>query len=115
MIIFVAIGGAIGAVARWMITIYITKKMPFPAATPIINILGSLSAGFLLQVLFTEQVYLFLIVGFLGAFTTFSTLQLEGIKIIKNGETVKGLIYMNGILLISVAAAGVGFLLSTLI
>ncbi len=83
-ILSVAVGGAFGAMARYLINIspmaILFEKFPFP--TFFINITGSFLIGFLLVLLtdkFTmnDNLRLAVLVGFLGAFTTFSTFELE--------------------------------------
>ena len=79
-----AIGGAIGAVLRHLINISplssIFEKFPLP--TFVINVIGSFFIGFLL-IFFTDKVAvshllrMMIVVGLLGAFTTFSTFELE--------------------------------------
>lgn len=89
-ILYVAIGGAFGAVARYLINISplatLFEKFPFP--TFFINITGSFLIGFLL-ILLTDKIQvsdnlrMAVIVGFLGAFTTFSTFEIEIYGLIK--------------------------------
>jgi CrcB protein len=80
----VAVGGAFGAVARHLINISplanVFQNFPFP--TFVINVSGSFLIGFLLILLtdrfeVSEAVRMATIVGFLGAFTTFSTFEME--------------------------------------
>ncbi len=89
-ILLVAIGGAFGAVARYLITISplanIFEKFPFP--TFIINIVGSFFIGFLFVMLsdkfmINENFRIAVTVGFLGAFTTFSTFELEIVSLVR--------------------------------
>lgn len=109
-ILAVAAGGALGSVARYLINISplasVLEKFPFP--TFLINIVGSFLIGFFLIVLTdrfetSEVLRLAIIVGFLGAFTTFSTFEMEIYGLLKEGETITAFAY----LLLSVV---VGFL-----
>lgn len=88
----VAIGGAAGAVARHLINISplasVFQKFPLP--TFVINVSGSFLIGFLVfffadKVQVSESVRIAVIVGFLGAFTTFSTFEMEVYGLIKDG------------------------------
>jgi len=91
----VAIGGALGAVARYGLGIWISNKWvhSFPLHTFLINILGALTLGFLNTVLLDKltlspEIRIALTVGFLGAFTTFSTFGYEVITLIKDGNII---------------------------
>jgi len=100
-IISVAVGGSVGAVARYLINISplagIFGKFPLP--TFVINIVGSFLIGFLMIVLAdrfdaNENLRMLLIVGFLGAFTTFSTFELEIFELVRERELVTGFLYL---------------------
>jgi len=92
-ILSVAFGGAFGAVARYLINISPMHNWlkPFPFPTFFINVTGSFLIGFLL-VLFVDKFQLSenwrlaIIVGFLGAFTTFSTFELETWELVKENQ-----------------------------
>ncbi len=96
---WVAAGGAIGAVARYGMGMWlINLSKIFPFATLIVNITGS----FLLALLFAtqyqqaepnQQLWLFLGVGVLGAFTTFSTFSLDVVLLAQQGDYIKALVY----------------------
>jgi CrcB protein len=97
----VAVGGALGAVARHLINISplanVFQKFPLP--TFLINISGSFLIGFLLIVLtdkvqVSEALRMAVIVGFLGAFTTFSTFEMEIYGLMKNGNLFLTSIYL---------------------
>jgi len=112
-ILSVAVGGAFGATARYLINISplanLFEKFPFP--TFFINITGSFLIGFLL-ILFTdkfptnENLRLAMTVGFLGAFTTFSTFELEVFALIRERYFVMAFAY----LFLSVLAGFIGVL-----
>ena len=107
----IAAGGAGGAVARYLINISPLQNVfkPFPFPTFFINITGSFLIGFLL-ILFTdkfevgENLRYGVLVGFLGAYTTFSTFELEIWGLMKEGQFFTAFLY----LLLSVAAGFVG-------
>ena len=110
-IIAVALGGAFGAAARYLINLspLAGSFEKFPLHTFLINIVGSFLIGFLM-VIFTdkftenENLRLALNVGFLGAFTTFSTFELEIFELIRQRFFVTAFAY----LFLSVAVGFVG-------
>lgn len=97
----VAVGGAFGAVARHLINIspLATAAGKLPLPTFVINIVGSFLIGLLFVVFgermeISENVRLALIVGFLGAFTPFSTFEMEIYTLIWGREFVVGFLYL---------------------
>lgn len=107
----VAIGGAIGAVLRYLINISPLSSVfeKFPLPTFVINISGSFLIGFLL-IFFTDKatvsqsIRMMLVVGLLGAFTTFSTFELEIYGLIRE----RLFLLAAGYLLLSVVVGFVG-------
>lgn len=100
-ILSVAAGGALGAVARYLINISplanLFGKFPFP--TFFINVTGSFLIGFMLILLtdkiqVNENLRMAVIVGFLGAFTTFSTFEAEIWGLIKEGSFAAASAYL---------------------
>ena len=91
-IIGVAVAGAAGALARYGLGGFIADRFPsgFPWDTLIINVSGSLALGFLFVVL-TERIAVSaavrssITIGFIGAYTTFSTFSLETFRLIEDG------------------------------
>jgi fluoride exporter len=92
-ILFIGIGGFLGAIARYGTALWIGQRWgrSFPLGTFMINISGSFLIGLLMS-LFTErfmvnpQWRLLFVVGFLGAYTTFSTFEYETGALLKDGE-----------------------------
>ncbi len=88
----VAVGGAAGSLARWLLVARVQAWLgrDFPWATLTVNVVGSLAMGLLAAVL-VERMGLGavgragLLVGFLGAFTTFSTFALETVGLAESG------------------------------
>lgn len=110
-ILSIAAGGAAGSVARYLVNISplagLFEKFPLP--TFVINVSGSFLIGFLLILLTDkfevgENVRMAVLVGFLGAFTTFSTFEMEIYGLAKEREFGVALLYT----LLSVAAGFIG-------
>ena len=95
-ILFVAIGGALGAVARYGIGLIFGNALtPFPFATFFINVTGSFLIGFLLTKFeANETLKLLLITGFLGAYTTFSTFEYEAFQLTQTKQTMIAFAYV---------------------
>jgi fluoride exporter len=93
----VAIGGAMGALARFVLGTYVGERMGvrFPYGTFIINVSGSFLIGLIMTVL-TERTHLspnwryFVPIGFIGAYTTFSTFEYETLRAMQDGQFVGG-------------------------
>jgi fluoride exporter len=91
----VALGGAIGASARYWLGNLVSSRLPmqFPLGTFVINVTGSFIIGFFLT-LVTQRITvhpnwrLLIAVGFVGAYTTFSTFEFEALKLIEEGSLV---------------------------
>lgn len=82
--IAVLAGGAIGAVLRYLLTVYLSKwKLPFgfPWIIVSINVSGSFVLGLLVEADFHPLIRLFIVTGLLGAFTTFSTFSVEAVTL----------------------------------
>ena len=96
--LFVAFGGALGAVARYAISL-IPVKTGFPILTFITNIVGAVLIGFIVGFTdnrdgISDNVILFWKTGVCGGFTTFSTFSLEACNLFENKQYTVGAIYV---------------------
>ncbi|MFA6384296.1 MAG: fluoride efflux transporter CrcB [Candidatus Omnitrophota bacterium] len=111
-LLFIGLGGAIGSILRYVISgiDYRVSGGVFPVSTFVVNLSGSLVIGFLWgifeAVAISPQVRMFIFVGVLGGFTTFSTFALENFNLIRDGE--RGIAYLN-IILSNVIGVGLVF------
>lgn len=95
-ILLVALGGAMGSVARFKLSglvLHHTVEWKFPLGTFIVNILGCLIIGILAGLaekdnLFSPDIRLLLFTGLMGGFTTFSAFGLETMFLLRRGETL---------------------------
>ena len=110
----VALGGAFGAMARYGISVaFASAHTKFPVATLTANLIGSFLMG-VCYVLIMEKAALppfwrhILMIGFLGAFTTFSTFSLEGLHLIQSGQIVIAISYLLGSVLAGILCVYLG-------
>jgi len=119
---FVALGGACGASLRFYISQLVLNWLGkgFPFATLMVNITGSFVMGLLYQLIEHELLDIhvhrtLLGIGFLGAFTTFSTFSLDTLLLLQQGDVLKAGINVLLNVSLCIAAAGLGlYLVSSL-
>ena len=108
-------GGAIGAGLRYLTGLALPARAGWPWGTFAVNILGGFAMGLLAAGLMrghaTEAVRLFVGVGILGGFTTFSAFSLEGFRLIEGGNWGLALGYALASVIGSVAALAAGYAL----
>lgn len=124
MILAIAAGGAVGAVARHFAAHFIASLAGhgFPWGILAVNVLGSLIMGVLIEVMALVwspgmEVRAFLVVGILGSFTTFSTFALDTVTLMGRGQSITAAAYIGASVIVAVLAliagmAAVRFLLS---
>ncbi len=107
--LLVALGGAAGALARWALggVVQARELHPhFPAHTFAVNLLGCFAIGLALGVFGDHKVLRpLLVIGFLGAFTTFSTFGFETLVLLREGRVLAAAAYVG-------LSAGLGVLLA---
>ena len=115
----VGLGGAIGALCRSKATALLKKRFAgsFPAPTLYINITACLIAGIALclQAAFDQTIYLALTMGFLGGFSTMSTMNYEAAELIMGGKAKTGVGYLAATYASTIGAAAVGFAAASLL
>jgi len=117
--ILVGLGGALGTVARFLLSRAIPDAAGIPLGTLLINLSGSFVLGWLLSALAVRgadtgprmRVRLFLGTGLLGGYTTYSTLAVGSFDAIVNGSVGVGIAYALVSVVLGVACAAVGILL----
>jgi len=115
LLLSIGLGGAIGAIGRYFVMIAVGHLvgMAFPYATLLVNVVGSLLLGLLVEAMAVlwqvdETLRAFVVVGVLGAFTTFSTFSLDVVYLFHRGEIASALLYVILSVVLSVLAFGIG-------
>jgi fluoride exporter len=91
--LLVAIGGMVGAVSRYTVQKALPAN-PFNISTITVNLAGSFLLGIMIGAKVSGNPYLFAAAGFMGAFTTFSTLNIDLIKLIQGKEYKAAAVYL---------------------
>lgn len=114
-ILFIAIGGAIGSVLRFLTTVLVSKfwSNHFPLATFMVNVVGCFLIGILMgfltkNALDNSNLKYFLVTGFCGGFTTFSAFGIENVTLLQNNNTILAFAYMAVSILLSLFAVWLG-------
>jgi len=120
--LIIGVGGFIGAIARFAVAAWIGQRWgrDFPLGTFVINVSGSFLIG-LLMCLLTDRIManpqwrLFLVVGFLGAYTTFSTFEYETGSLIRDSEWLLAMINVFGSVMAGFIALKAGEILGKIL
>lgn len=112
---YVALGSAVGGVARFGLTTLVQQRAgpTFPVGTLIVNISGSLLLGFLWRYALgtnavSPEARALLTTGFCGGYTTFSTFTYETLILFEDGQSVRAGLYVVSSVLVSLAGAWLG-------
>ena len=114
-IIWVALGGALGAVGRYLVGLSLKTASGFPWATMSVNIFGSLLMGLVIGWLSRQNggsdvLRLFVAVGILGGFTTFSAFSMDLFTLLERRDIAATVLYLSGSLLGGLVAFIIGFM-----
>ena len=117
-----SLGGILGANARYLLGTWIAQRYgtSFPYGTLVINVSGSFVIGLFLTLIAERFVLhpnwrLFFAVGFLGAYTTFSTFSYESVVLLQNGAWRLGLVNMVGSVVLGPIAVVIGMAVAQLL
>ena len=120
--LLIGLGGFFGANARFLVSSWAARLLgvSFPYGTFIANISGSLLLGVTIAILHDRGLLAspqrhFFVVGFLGAYTTFSTFAYESMQLFQNGAVLLGVLNIVGSVLVGLLAVGCGFWLGRLL
>lgn len=122
-LVIIGIGGFTGAIMRYAVGSFVHRLLDkpfFPYGTLTVNILGCLLIGLLsglveTRQLFSPEIRLFVFIGFLGSFTTFSTFGYEVFNFARDGELTLSFANILLHLFLGFAAVGAGYALSKIV
>ena len=122
MVLSVGLGGAFSAICRYLISLWVTGSFGQAGRMAIlsVNVAGSLIMGMMAALLtvsslFNDPVRGFVMIGFLGALTTFSSFALDAYNFFQRGEMLAGGLYLLSSVSLSVAGFYVGLVFVRLI
>ena len=120
--LFVFVGGGIGASARYWLQglVYRIVSAGFPYGTLVVNVLGSFAIGFLMssfeeRFIVQPSLRIFLTIGILGGFTTFSSFSFETIALLRDGSFAPAFVNIAASLITCLAATWIGTVLGKLV
>ena len=113
-VVLLSLGGALGVNARYWLSVAIDRRADpqFPWATFTINMTGSFAIGIITALLARwlphPHARIFLVVGFLGGYTTFSSYTLEALILFERGALGRALLYLAGSVVVGLLAVALG-------
>ena len=119
-LLLIAIGGAFGSVARYLLSIFVLRVTGtlFPLGTFVVNVVGCLVFGAIAgattqRVQIAPAMRLFLLTGILGGFTTFSTYTFESFTLVRDGQFVWASINIAGQVVAGLAGLWLGYVITS--
>ncbi len=111
----VATGSALGGVSRYGVGLLAARLLGsgFPWGTLLINIAGSFIIGLFAAVSASPELRIFVMVGFCGGFTTFSSFSLQTMALLQAGEWLTGGVYILSSVALCLAGVFLGYWLAT--
>ena len=116
MLLYVAIGSALGGVSRYLVGGFVQRLVDttFPTGTLLVNVSGSFLLGAILRYAVetpthTPEERALLTLGFCGGYTTFSTFSYETVALLKDGEWTRAGVYVAASVLLSLLGTFLGF------
>lgn len=115
-LLFVGLGGFLGATLRYLVATFVQNTFGasgFPYGTLTVNLIGCFVIGLLSQLvathnLFSPEMRLFVFVGLLGAFTTYSTFGNEAVMLAQKSQQLPSLLYVAAHIIIGFGAVYIG-------
>jgi CrcB protein len=118
----IGLGGAMGAVGRYLLQglVHQFTGISFPYGTLVVNILGCFLIGFIMELsenrfIIDPQTRLFITVGILGGFTTFSSFGYETFSLLRDGETLRAILNVTLSMVVGLGAVWFGFITARLL
>ena len=115
-VLLIALGGALGTLARYGTTVLaatLAERWAFPIGTLAVNLLGCFAIGYLGGAFdrsaVREEYRLMVIAGFLGGFTTFSSFGWETMRMVRDGQVGRGVVYVLASNIVGIALAFGGY------
>ena len=116
-LIYVGVGGFLGSIGRYLLAGAVYRMFPnlnFPIGTTVVNILGCFLIGFItglveVRNLLNPEMRIFILIGILGGFTTFSTFGFEVFALLRDGAFVSALANVLVQVIVGISAVWLGF------
>jgi CrcB protein len=118
MILYIALGSALGGVGRYLVSGWVQRLAGgvFPWGTLLVNVTGAILVGMVYRyaldsAVVTVEVRAFLTIGFCGGYTTFSTFSYETARLMEGGDWTRAGLYIVASVLLTLAGTFAGFAL----